>query len=355
MEKIKTAEEINAELAKLFESDVKEFSINGAKAFGHILAKYGIADSQKWFEEKLKRNVYSEVSPYVHTRQGLAIYCDGLGNIHFNSLDGACKFIRAHEMVHRITLALTDTGAAGQVDSVQRFGLSIANMKIVENEKTGKLEKIHSAGSKFGWDFNEGVTNLIAEKLSGFRHSRQTLYGYQTRIARQMREIVGEDAIFESAFFNPNILEDKWSKLTGDKCSYLKILYSLDESRKIQFDAAMAEGAERKSLLKQFDKASNAAMSEVLKYTPIAKKAKYFAEIVYRKVFIANRFTAFILASKSSKEAKRGVEQNIKTVTIQPDKIERTSMREVLKNAHWESKSKTNNNEIRLNDNPLNQ
>ena len=224
-------DEVNDNLAILFESDVEEFSENGAKAFCHILAKHGITDAKKWFEEKMREVKEPGKAPYyctdVNGFTGEAVHLQ-CGTIEFSSLVAINnKFTRAHEMAHKITAALTEMIINNQNYSVGRCGFLISDVTVV-NEQAGIYEEKHCIGDENGRALNEGVTNLIAEKLADMKRTVTSVYYYETFIARMLAENVGEDVLFESALFNPRILENKWNALTGDKYSFAKLIYMLD-------------------------------------------------------------------------------------------------------------------------------
>ena len=217
--KHKSAEEINAEFARLFESDVKEFSENGAKAFGHILAKNGIDDPQKWLEHKMREdNGDPDFKPYSYNPSIKNLFCGArclhsTGAIEFSSLSIAkSKYTRAHEMAHKITL------------TVGRCGFLIYGM--VDDE--------------IGRAFNEGATNLIAGKLTDISYLKGgRSYILQTFSVWKVKKQVGADTVFEAAFFDPQILKNKWENLGNSERTYREMIYKFDEDfksiKKIRF------------------------------------------------------------------------------------------------------------------------
>ncbi|MCL2577923.1 MAG: hypothetical protein FWE27_07735 [Defluviitaleaceae bacterium] len=195
-----SVEEINAELAELFESDVKEFSENGAKAFGHILKRRGIKDPQKWFEEKMRENKDPTKPPYSYNPNGgnifrIAHYILTTGAIEFFSPSAIHnKFRRAHEMAHKIMLGFWDYD------------------------------------TDIGRAIDEGITNLIAEKLCGISYLRGgSSYKLSTFSAWKLSKRVGRDTVFEAAFCGSHILKEKWENLANGKYSYTDMLRKHDE------------------------------------------------------------------------------------------------------------------------------
>ena len=276
----KTTEEINSELAELFESDVKEFSEKGAKAFGHILKKRGIDNPQKWFEDRLRGDVAVDVLPYSYKDDGFGARFDmDTGAIIFKSICSIHKkFNRAHEMVHKITLLLMDKVLEGKIYSANRVGLLVRDIEMSMDEKTGAIKESYRVGAENGRWFNEGATNLVAEKLlgidcnmSGATDGRDS-YPFETQLARQVMEAVGEDAFFEAVFFEPDILANKWHELTGDKCSYPRIVYFLDEHQRAILEVRRTKVYERRIVLKTIGDAYKKAEIEVNKFAPLTKK-----------------------------------------------------------------------------------
>jgi len=225
------AELINAELAKLFESDVKEFFENGARAFGHILAKHGIDDPQKWFEERMRESKDPSTSTYIYAPSNRWAFYDGTtGKITFASASKICdKNTRAHEMTHKITAYLVSIILNGEEHFVGRIGFNISDAKITKNGK------VICTGNGMGFD--EAVTDLITEKLSEIT-STSSGYINEGIVMRKVAEQVGEDIIFEAAFFGPKILADKWHQITGDRHSFAKIIHSLDENLRLSREYA---------------------------------------------------------------------------------------------------------------------
>ena len=201
-------EKINAELAELFESDVKEFSKNGARAFGHILAKYGIDNPQKWLEEKMREdNGNPDFKPYSYNPNIFAEgqYFPETREIQFKSLKSARKkFLRAHEMAHKITFGFRDK--KHHFNMVKKHGF------------TGSL----------GFYLDEGVSNMIAEKLSGISFlEKTTLYPSQTLSAWKLAQKIGVEAVYEIAFFDPTSLKNKWKKFDNHRALKRKLAIKL--------------------------------------------------------------------------------------------------------------------------------
>jgi len=222
-------EKANKKLSELFENDVKEFSINGARAFGHILAKRGIKDPQKWLENKMREGFTdSDQSPYMLDKSiNLKAASDGTGAIRFKSIrgGGASKAIRAHELCHKIDQDSRNDGYA-----VERTGLLVFGSKDVYDKK---LEQTYPINCEHGRALNEGVTNLLAEKLLGRKSALGVYYPLETFAALTLTKLVGEDAVFEAALFDPNILDTKLQERTGNKNAYMKIVLALDSCHRL--------------------------------------------------------------------------------------------------------------------------
>jgi hypothetical protein len=274
-------EKINAELAELFESDVKEFSENGAKAFGHILAKHGIDNPQQWLEGKMREDKDPSTPTYFYTG-GMAGFVDpetkkiGFGSPEFYRI----KFTRAHEMAHKI-MSVND-------------GL-----------------------------FYEGLTDCIAEKLLGVKYPLVKLpYFRFTHLVKQVVALAGEDCAFETAIFNSPTLENEWHKLTKDRHSFAKITHSLDECRRIFFERG-GKKAQKHAL--------NQALREVQRCMSVGKKAKFLVEGKY--VFIMRKLNRRLSSLHYSLLRVPQIiknQNNYQFDSIQNDSIQRKSQKQVL-------------------------
>ena len=217
-----TQEEIAEKLSELFEADVKKFSANGAKAFGHIFAKHGIDDPQKWLENKMREGFtgQGESLYFIDSNMRGDASCTSTG-IKFKSFRFVkSNYTRAHELSHKIT----DEYIGGKVEKgmLKRSGILIIKK---EDKKTGE---IHHTGTEHGRALNEGITNLLAEKLLGRKQIFGVPYTVETFVARVVAKRVGEDAVFEAAFFDPKILADKWNEHKKNKNSYIRLVSFLD-------------------------------------------------------------------------------------------------------------------------------
>ncbi len=215
----------NEELAKLFESDVVEFSQLGAKAFGRILNKHGIFNPQKWLEEKMRamfQNKYNSAYSYEYDIFSKARSFPW-GEIKYSSLSLANDtFTRAHEMSHKIVNTFVFKKFGDKTFPIGRSGLILYDVKPYIDKKT---DEVHYIGKERGRAFNEGVTNLIAEKLTKESSNNQIK---ETNLARKIVNRVGEDVVFESVFFNPRILETKWNSLMRSKYAYNIMVAAMD-------------------------------------------------------------------------------------------------------------------------------
>ena len=223
------SERINAKLAELFESDVKEFSENGAKAFGHILAKHGIDDPQKWFEEKMGWHTEIAKSLYRHldTPKKAAFHNSDSDEIFFSSLSiASCKFVRAHEMVHKASSNVTKKTLTGGIFRDGNTGLKILSIEEKFDAERGKTYYVQQVK---GCRLNEGVTNLIAQRLSQSSNFKiYKRYKLATLAARYLSSLVGIDIVFEATFFDPKILSKKLEEHPCGKYAYKAIVYALE-------------------------------------------------------------------------------------------------------------------------------
>jgi len=342
--------EIDAELAELFESDVKEFSENGARAFGHILAKHGIDDHQKWFEEKMREDKDPSIPPYSLPQTGVNSGISDTGKIKFGTLAFARdKFTRAHEMAHKITQMLENKRFDDKIYSVGRCGFSYIDVKLEKNGNTGNLEEIHCVGAGNGRVFNEGVTNLFAEKLSGLKRSEKPdAYGLFTLLAKQIAEIIGEDLIFEAALFNPQILANEWNERKRDKYSYVKLIHSMDEIWRICFHCNESERAKAE----MSKNAERQYRHEIRKGIPISKKIKFNVAQAFQRItprFL--RYSWFQYFYFRYKEIGYNEEEYIivnrsQDNSEQADKEGRESAKQALQNVNTQNHPETKNAEM---------
>ena len=215
----------NKELMKLYESDIKEFSEKGAKAFGHILEKRGISDPQKWFEEKIRVDTplpYS-YNPIFDDPNFVGRFSSLSGVIEFSSMRAANRLrVRAHETIHKIGTNMT--GKTG------RSGLKIVGVSERKNEKIGCNHHIFTVN---GHMFNEGVTDLMTLKLLDLKafSNGDGSYARELGIAKKVAKIVGEDTVFEAVLFDPQVLEKKWNQTFKNKYAYSVLIFSADDQK----------------------------------------------------------------------------------------------------------------------------
>jgi len=219
------------QIMELFDVDVREFSEVGGEVFGHILAKHGIIDPRKWFEERLKqRSSDSSIPPYSYDPKKSGGGCS-LIRISFGSFFYANdKFVRAHEMGHRITADYGTKAYDGRQFEVGRSGLGVFEVKEKIDKKT---KEVHYIGNENGRALDEGVTNLIACKLLGIDFSKSKCYKIETLVARRIAKRVGIDTVFEAAFFDPQILADKWREVTKSEHAYARMVHALDNYQEL--------------------------------------------------------------------------------------------------------------------------
>ena len=202
------------QLTELFERDVEVFSKNAARELGHIAAKQ-TDNPEKWFRDRLDQVGYRYLRRVGLLGRQTAFHSFGLisfsGSASVNN-----EFVRAHEMAHKLMKA------SGGV-----FYFTKEYEKI--DEKTGEKKLVNL---EMGRAFNEGVTNLLAEKLSGLPVPAPTetsnSYAGATSVARRIIKAVGEDLFFEAVLSNPELLINRIDKL-GGKDTYATIATGLDE------------------------------------------------------------------------------------------------------------------------------
>ena len=228
--------EIQAELNSLFESDVKEFSRNGAYHFGKYLRFSENETPQARFEVLMRYSPKGEPiykwDPEVAGPTCWAAYIphyNGAANILFGVYEKALsKFTRAHEMCHKITHSYI-CPKDSDIPLTQLIGLG--ELQLTQIDSDGK--QVACPKNEKGTALNEGATNLIAEKLSGENYvDGMDKYGLETSIARQLISIVGEDTFFSAVFRSPNILRNKVDNIAGKGC-YDILITSLDKYREL--------------------------------------------------------------------------------------------------------------------------
>jgi len=152
------------------------------------------------------------------------------GRIEFSSILHADEFNRAHELAHKISSCFTlEKFDDNNELFVGRIGLMIVDVKKEVNKETGET---HNVTFAVGRGLNEGVTNLIASKLSNKSCFLVQHYRTETYHAQNIAKRIGEDIIIESALFDPQILENQYNLLERDETSYFEMIAGLDNFRK---------------------------------------------------------------------------------------------------------------------------
>lgn len=188
------------ELLKLKKLDIQTFSHNAAQDadFKKFFTDRGITDIQGWVSKRLAPGDY-----YIDKTLPASFYSRGTRAITFCSTEEAlCPFTRAHENAHK------------------------AGRKYIYNG----LETYFFGG----YAITEGVTNLIAEKLSG-----EEADGYETEtgFARKLVEILGWSIVLEGYFFRNSALAKEFNGLAGEQYAYSKFIRATDKCF-ILFDEA---------------------------------------------------------------------------------------------------------------------
>jgi len=209
--KLKKAVFSQKELIELYYTDVKDFSANAAESLGHILQKRGIADPQKWFEQKMRSSIPVAGFPYIYA-PSIESETVGIHGVQNDSIKFASsnltKFTRAHEMVHRVT---------SDASFIKHFFPSeIMHTGFLKVSKTEPLGRTRGVDNKFhetGRGLNEGATQLMAEKFA--KEPADNVYFEETFLARQIKDLIGSDLFFEGMLFDPKVLEGEVDKRAG--------------------------------------------------------------------------------------------------------------------------------------------
>ena len=230
-------------LLEIYKRDKEKFGKACAEQFGHLLPKN--IDPIKWFDERL--TCYDE-QPYVIDPALAEINCnalyksgpDGHGQIAFvdikyinnkytDEFGHNAEFARAHENIHKATNFKID----GE-DEAQRVGVLVTQ----NFEQRGRA-------------LNEGITNIMAERIT---NHNATSYMLETQIARQLMDIVGEDALFAGMLIDPKILGDKYDSIAG-KGSYVKLLDDTDNMLRLKKEARTTKDEKERAQIQSEAKA----------------------------------------------------------------------------------------------------
>lgn len=237
------------------ERDIKTFSERAAndKVLSAIAKKHGIDNVAKWYMNKMK-NV--EKYTYDPDQNSNAYYDMDNMTICFSSFMAALsENTRAHEMSHGISHVRINA-------NTERVGLRVSKEVEIGDE---------IRYDDRGRGINEGVTMLIAEKLSGEK-AHEDIYKEPTKLARDLRGVYGEELLFESYLHDLNILANEMNKDHKDPTAFTKFVHGLDEF--LRLDDKINDRNTNESEIEAIENLRNKTLSELQRTVLQSPKAK---------------------------------------------------------------------------------
>ena len=227
-------------LSSYLEQDIEKMQRAFApENLGSIL---NVNDPKQWIEDRIRTTV-DDKDPYRinmapvnqaegrHniTGAGYRVEPEGAGQITFGSLQSARnQWMRIHELIHKVTDFPIEGG--------RRIGLTSF---VFSENGTAEIR---------GTGFNEGATELLTERVMGQRHNlRGATYVPEVFLARQIKEMVGEDVFFGAMFDGPEKIMEKYDSKTSEG-SFIQLIDKMDETGRLQRIAGRRDLLEQKGV-----------------------------------------------------------------------------------------------------------